>query len=87
MISILVGVINFLVQVLTLLVIADVIVSYFMSPYHPVRSAMDRIVQPMLAPIRRFVHPIQMIDFSPLVLLLLIQLLGSLIIGILVSIP
>jgi YggT family protein len=86
MISFFVGVINFLVQVLTLLIIADVILSYFMSPYHPIRSAVDRIVQPMLAPIRRVVPSLGMIDFSPLILLLIIQLLGTLLVNILLTI-
>jgi YggT family protein len=86
MISVFIMIINLLVQVLTLLIIADVMLSYFMSPYHPVRSAIDRIVQPMLNPIRKYIPSVQMIDFSPLVLLLIIQLLGSLLVNVLISI-
>lgn len=67
----------------TLLVIADVIMSYFVSPYHPVRLFLDRIVQPMLRPIQRMMPSMMGIDFSPMVLLLLIQLLESVIVGIL----
>ena len=72
-------------QILTLLVIAQVLLSYFMSPYHPVRQTIDSIVEPMMAPIRRFVPPMGMIDFSPLVLILLIQLAARLLIGVLVA--
>ena len=85
MLLIFVNIINFIVQALILLIIADVILSYFMSPYHPIRSAVDRIVQPMLSPIQRFIRPIQGIDFSPLVLLLIIQLLGSLLVNVLIG--
>ncbi|HZW02600.1 MAG TPA: YggT family protein [Anaerolineaceae bacterium] len=74
MISILITIINALARVLSLIVIADVLLSYFMSPWHPVKRTLDRIVEPMLSPIRRVVPPLGMIDFSPLVLLILIQL-------------
>ena len=62
-------------QILILLVIISVILSYFMSPYHPVREAIDRIVEPMLMPIRRVVPLVGMLDFSPLILILLIELI------------
>jgi len=72
-------VINFIAQTLVILVIVEVFLGYFMSPYHPVRQTFDRIVEPMLAPIRKIVPPIQMIDLSPLILIVLIQLINRLI--------
>jgi YggT family protein len=60
------------------MVLVSVILSYFMDPYHPVRRFLDRIVEPMLAPIRRIVPLIGMLDFSPLILIILIQLVGNL---------
>ena len=68
--------INLTVQIVTLLVIAHVLMSYFLSPYHPARQFVDRLVEPMLAPIRRIVPPAGMFDLSPIVLILLIELLG-----------
>jgi YggT family protein len=79
-INILINFVNIAQQLLVLLVIVSVILSYFMDPYHPVRRAVDGIVQPMLAPIRRIVPLIGMLDISPLILLLLIQFVGSLLI-------
>jgi YggT family protein len=73
--------INALSQLLVLLVIVSVILSYFMDPYHPVRRSIDSVVEPMLAPIRRVVPLIGMLDFSPLILIILIQLLRNLIIS------
>jgi YggT family protein len=76
-IILLIRVIRFIGQAITLLVIVQVVLSYFMSPYHPVRQTIDRVVEPMLAPIRRVVPPVGMLDFSPFVLLILIQILIS----------
>ena len=67
------------------IVIANVILSYFMSPYHPVRQALDRIVDPFLAPIRRVVPSAGMFDFSPLILILGVELIKTLLISILIS--
>jgi YggT family protein len=67
------------------LVIISVILSYFMEPYHPIRRAVDSVVEPMLAPIRRVVPLVGMLDFSPFILLLLLQLLRNLIIRILIA--
>jgi YggT family protein len=67
------------------IVIASVILSYFMSPYHPVRQALDRIVEPFLTPIRRVVPSAGMFDFSPLILILAVELVKTLLISILIS--
>jgi YGGT family. len=73
----LIFIINSISRILILLVIIDVVLSYFMSPYHPVRITIGRIVEPLLAPIRRIVPPVQMIDFSPIILIILIQVIDS----------
>ena len=78
MISFLILLINALQQILILLIIVSVVLSYFMDPYHPVRRALDRIVEPMLTPIRRMVPLIGMLDISPLILIILIQVVGNL---------
>lgn len=83
--GIIVTIINVLAQVLSLLVLVHVILSYFMSPYHPVRQAVDRIVEPLLAPIRRVVPLVGMFDFSPIILLILIQIIATLLINLFIS--
>lgn len=82
----LVNLINLLSQVLTLLVLAQAIMSYFVSPYHPVRQAVDRLLEPLYAPIRRILPQTGMLDFSPLVLIILIQIISRLLISIILSI-
>ena len=73
MIVLLYQIISLLITILTWLVIIKVVLSYFMSPFHPIREAIDRIVEPMLAPIRRFMPQTGMFDFSPIVLIILLQ--------------
>ena len=64
-------------RILSILILVDIVISYFLDPFHPVRRFLDSIVQPMLAPIRRFMPQTGMFDFSPIVLLILVQLIGS----------
>ena len=73
-------------NVFTWVVIASVLLSYFLDPYHPIRQALDRIVDPFLAPIRR-VMPTSMggLDCSPMGLILLVWYLSRLIIWLLLS--
>ena len=75
--------ISYLSQLLVVLVIVSVILSYFMDPYHPVRRSIDSVVEPMLAPIRRVVPLIGMLDLSPLILIILIQVISNILIRIL----
>ena len=74
---ILIRLINVLAQFIVLLVIVKILLSYFMDPYHPIRQTIDRLVDPMLNPIRRVVPLVGMFDFSPLILIILVQILSS----------
>ena len=64
-------------RILSIVILVDIVISYILDPFHPVRQFLDSIVQPMLAPIRRFMPQTGMFDFSPIVLLILVQLIGS----------
>jgi YggT family protein len=81
----LISIISLLAQVVTILVIVHVVLSYFMSPYHPIRQAIDRIVEPLLAPIRRLMPSTGMLDFSPMILIIVVQLVARFLIGLLAS--
>lgn len=78
MVYILIQSISIFSQVLVVIVVIHVILSYFMDPYHPVRAFVDRLVEPLLSPIRRVVPLIGMFDFSPLILIILVQLIAGL---------
>ena len=78
--------IDLLANVLTILIVIWVIVSWILPPYHPLREALDRIIDPMLAPIRRVLPATGPIDFSPMILVLAIVLLSRMIVGLLLSV-
>ncbi|MES0360309.1 MAG: YggT family protein, partial [Anaerolineales bacterium] len=73
MIGLLISLVNYISIGLSLLLIAYVVLSYFMDPFHPVRATINRIVEPVLIPIRRILPQTGMVDFSPLVAIILIQ--------------
>jgi YggT family protein len=70
-------------QLIIIIVIIQTFLTYFLSPFHPIRQAFDRFVEPFLAPIRRFLPQTGPIDFSPLVLIILLQVLDTLLTSIL----
>lgn len=79
----LISTINLLVNAITLVVIVDVIFSWFLPPYHPARDMLDRLLNPLLQPIRRLIPSAGGIDFSPMILLIAVQLLGNLLVSLL----
>ena len=68
--------INLLANLIILLVIVDTVLTYFLSPDQPVRRALDRLVEPMLAPIRRLLPMTGPVDFSPMILIIVIELVA-----------
>jgi YggT family protein len=73
--GILIGLIIGIAQLFVWVVVAYSLLSFFVPPYHPVREALGRIVDPFLEPIRRILPAAGGLDFSPLVLILAIQLI------------
>ena len=67
--------INALYWAFWLLILARVIISFTrMDPYHPIRRTVYELTEPILAPIRRILPPTSGLDFSPLIALLLLEL-------------
>lgn len=82
---ILIQLIQVAANVLMIVVLVHVVLSYFMAPYHPLRQSLDALVEPMLAPIRRVMPRTGMLDFSPLILLILIQVIRSVLVQLLTA--
>lgn len=78
--------IGLLANLLIILIFVWVIVSWILSPYHPLREALDRILEPMLTPIRRVVPMVGMLDLSPMILMILIELVSRILISLVVRI-
>ena len=85
MIGLLITLINYLSLAFSLLLIAYVVLSYFMDPYHPVRNTVNRLVNPILNPIRRLLPQTGMMDFSPIVAIILVQILEYILTRLLIS--
>ena len=83
--NMLLATVQLIINGLTLVVFVDVILSFVLNPFHPVRRALDSVVDPMLAPIRRLLPPAGGLDFSPAVLLILIQIIGRVLVSLLIQ--
>lgn len=81
----LIDLISLVFTLLWLLVLAHVIVSWVLNPWHAIRRTIDSIVDPMLAPIRRVMPQTGGIDFSPLVLLIVLDIIRRLLVGVLIG--
>lgn len=84
-IYLLTGIIWFL-RVLSFMIIANALLSWFLDPMHPIRDLLARFINPVLRPIRRITDKLTAnssmpIDISPIVayfaLMLIIQLLSG----------
>ena len=64
-----------ILQAYSLVVLVSVVGSWVGSR-HPIFEFADRITEPALAPIRRVIPPAAGFDLSPMVLLILLNLLG-----------
>jgi len=74
-----IAILSIITNLITWGVIVHVVLGYFLSPYHPAREFTSRLFEPLLDPIRRILPQTGMIDFSPLVLIILVQLFEMLI--------
>ncbi len=72
-----------LIQILSFIILLYVILSFFMRPDHDVMRFLSKIVDPILNPIRRVVPPLMGLDFSPVILMLIVSALGNALIRIL----
>ena len=69
--------IQILARSIVFLLFLHVILSMFMSADKLLRIGIARLVDPILSPIRRFVKPFNGIDFSPVIAILVVNLIES----------
>jgi len=77
------SILNLLFTVLSLAVIARALLSWFDPTMRfPISHMIVNLTEPIIAPIRRVVPPVGgMIDLSPLIALILLQVIGRVIIN------
>ena len=69
---------NLLFTVLYFAIIARALISWLpIDPYHPIIQILNQITEPFLAPIRRFVPSLGGMDITPIVGMILIQVLQA----------
>jgi YggT family protein len=89
-VSLLVTVVNVIFQLASLAILARVILSWLpmagvrIDPYHPLIRFLFQVTDPILDPIRRFAT-FGMIDFSPIVALILLEVIRRVLLGALIG--
>jgi YggT family protein len=72
--------VSLLFQILGLAIFLRAIISWFrLAPDNPIQIILVQITEPILAPLRRVVPSLGMIDITPWVAIILLQFLGQLI--------
>lgn len=80
----LVYIISVALNVLKILLIVRVVMSWLRVGYgHPIANFIFEITEPILAPIRSLMPKNMMLDFSPLIAIILLELLGRALINLL----
>lgn len=75
--------IRILFDLLSVAILLRVILSWFnVNPFHPVVAFLDQITEPILGPLRRVIPPVGMIDITPIVALLLLQVVEALLLSV-----
>jgi YggT family protein len=76
--AIVITTINSTISLLSLIIFVYSLLSFFLSPFHPIRQTLARFIEPIFAPIRRVVPPVGGFDLSPLIFIILLQVIGAL---------
>jgi YggT family protein len=69
-----VDLLRYSLYILIFAVIVQAVLSW-VNPYTPVGPAFDTITRPFLRPLRRFIQPLGGVDLTPLILLVIVQVL------------
>ncbi len=85
--GILIRIIQLLFTILELAVLARVLFSWIQpDPYNPVVRTIVRLTDPILAPLRRIIPPLGMLDITPLVALIALSIIEQIVIGLLAGV-
>ena len=76
--SLLFDIIRVLCHVLTWIIIFRVIISWFSPRPNRLTMILDKITEPILSPLRRIIPRVGIFDFTPVVAIILLQLIANL---------
>ena len=75
--------VDLIFTLLNLAILARVLLSWVrVNPYHPAVELLYRITEPILAPLRRVIPSIGMVDISPVIALILLQIIQEVLMAI-----
>jgi len=72
--------ISFICSALAFIIFLRAILSWFLRPYDPIMVFFYRITEPMLAPLRRIIPRVGMIDITPIVAIFILILIPQLLV-------
>jgi YggT family protein len=71
--------IKLLCDLFSILIIIRAILSWFpINPHNPVVSVLNQVTEPILAPLRRIIPRLGMIDITPMVAIIILQVVSQL---------
>ncbi len=73
--------ISLFIQIYSLIILARVLMSWVnVDPYSPVARAIFDLTEPVLAPVRNLLPQAGGLDFSPIIVMVLLQVVGQILI-------
>ena len=77
------GLLAALIQLMILAILARAVLSWFVrDPNNPIMQALNSITEPILEPLRRIMPRMGMMDFTPLVAIIVLSIIASMVRGI-----
>jgi YggT family protein len=74
--------IELIIQLYSFLILARVLMSWInIDPYSPLARVIFNLTEPVLAPFRNILPPAAGLDFSPIVVIILLQVVGQILIS------
>jgi YggT family protein len=71
-----------LINIYSLVILARVLMSWLnVNPYSPVAQVIFNLTEPVLAPVRNLLPPAGGLDFSPIIVLVVLQILGQILVN------
>lgn len=78
--------IRLLFMAINIAILARILLTWIpIDPFHPIVRILNQITEPILGPARRIIPPIGGIDFSPIIVLFLLNIVERLLLNFLVS--
>jgi YggT family protein len=74
--------IQLVVMAISILLIVHALLSFTpLEPWHPVRRTVSQLAEPILRPFRQLIPPTGMFDFSVMIALIVVQVVGQILVS------